>query len=135
MAKNYKTLELDPKYVPKKTEEYMCVEQKAYFYKALIDMRKELLAETGVPVVSTEIEPGDEGDSSVMEQELAFRLRTNERAARLLKKIDFSLERLENGTYGYSILSGDEIGLKRLIVKPEATLTLAEKEERDINTR
>ena len=37
MAKqNYKNIELPAKYVPKKSEPYMCPEQKAYFYQILV---------------------------------------------------------------------------------------------------
>jgi len=40
-----------------------------------------------------------------------------------------ALERLKNGTYGYSVISGEEIGLRRLMARPVATTTQAEREE------
>ena len=47
----------------------------------------------------------------------------------LMKYIDAALKRLADGTYGYSVISGEEIGLKRLMVRPVATTTQAEREE------
>ena len=47
----------------------------------------------------------------------------------LLQKINAALERIENGTYGYSVISGDEIGLQRLMARPLATMTVEEQEE------
>jgi DnaK suppressor protein len=139
MAKNYKTLELDPKYVPKKTEKYMSVEQRAYFYKLLMDEKAELLASmtdtASVIDVAEGADCGDEGDTSATEQNLSIQMRTNERAGQQMKKIDFALQRLESGDYGYSVLSGDEIGLKRLMARPVATLTIEEKDEAEKKER
>ena len=56
-------------------------------------------------------------------------LRMSERTTNLLQKIDAALERIENGKYGYSVISGDEIGLQRLMARPLATMTVEEQEE------
>jgi DnaK suppressor protein len=52
-----------------------------------------------------------------------------ERDNKLLVKINAALERIENGTFGYSIISGDEIGLSRMLARPLATMTIEEQEE------
>jgi len=46
-----------------------------------------------------------------------------------LRKINAALDRIENGTYGYSVVSGDEIGLNRMMARPLATMTVEEQEE------
>jgi DnaK suppressor protein len=137
-AKNYKTLELPNGYSPKKSEVYMCPEHRAYFYKILDAMRDETAAaltdvmndiDTGSRIADAGA--GDEVDASTVEQDADLAMRLQERNANLLKKIDSALAALENGTYGYSILSGEEIGLKRMMARPLATLTLEEQEEHE----
>lgn len=36
---------------------------------------------------------------------------------------------MENGTYGYSVVSGEEIGISRMLARPLATMTVDEQEE------
>ena len=72
---------------------------------------------------------GDESDNATFEQEITMNLRMSERDNNLLKKINAALERIENGTYGYSVVSGDEIGLSRMLARPLATMTVDEQEE------
>lgn len=142
VAKNYKTIQLDPKYVPKKTEQYMCPEHKAYFYNLLMAGRAEILSNMpdtlndillGEKMDSAGV--GDEVDNSSFQQEANERIKTNSRINNLLKQIDAALSRLENGTYGFSVVSGDEIGLKRLMARPTATMTIEEREDYEKNER
>ncbi|MGI5845697.1 MAG: TraR/DksA family transcriptional regulator [Alphaproteobacteria bacterium] len=137
MAKNYKDIKLEPKYVPKKNEEYMSDKQKAYFYNLLISQRAEVIAsiENSMSEISSNINIesmdgiNDEADSSSSSQQADNQMKFLNRNKNLLKKIDTMLEKLEDGTYGYSVISGEEIGLKRLLARPLATMTLEETEE------
>ena len=135
-AQNYKTLELPPKYTPKKSEPYMCPQQLAYFYQLLTAQKEELLhdADSTLNAVciaekSDNAGVGDESDNATFEQEITMNLRMSERDNNLLKKINAALERIENGTYGYSVVSGEEIGLSRMLARPLATMTVDEQEE------
>lgn len=135
-SKNYKSLELDPKYVPKKSEPYMSVEQLAYFYQLLMAQKEEIMQEADSVLSAVKVAEqsetagvGDESDNSNFEQEIAMNLKLSERNTLLLKKINTALERLENGTFGYSVVSGDEIGLNRMLARPLATMTVEEQEE------
>ncbi len=132
--KDYKTLVLPDKYVPKKTEKYMCVEHKAFFYQMLMAQKREMERE----VVEIEEAPRlgqnlaaagamDEGDAATLSIEADLNVTMQERDMSALKRIDDALQRLEDGTYGYSIYSGEEIGLKRLMVRPIAVATVEEK--------
>ena len=134
--KNYKTIELDPKYVPKKTEEYMSATQKAYFYKILNEQREELVSEmddvmNAIKLSEKNESPGtgDEADTSNNEQDATSKLMVHNRLSELVKHIDAALERLEKGNFGFSVISGDEIGLKRLLARSTATMTMEEQEE------
>ena len=62
-------------------------------------------------------------------QDITMDLRMSERNNKLLQKINAALDRIENGTYGFSVVSGDEIGIKRMMARPLATLTIEEQEE------
>jgi len=134
--KNFKNIELAPKYVPKKSEPYMCPEQLAYFYQILTKQRDELLNERDSVLNDVRMAEknetagvGDDQDQATMEQEITMNLRMSERNANLLQKINAALERMDNGTFGYSIISGDEIGIQRMLARPLATMTLEEQEE------
>jgi len=134
--KNYKNLTLDPKYTPKKSEPYMCPEQLAYFYQILNSQRDEImhdresvLNDVRMAEKNESAGVGDEQDQATNEQEITMNLRMSERTTNLLQKINAALERIENGKYGYSVISGDEIGLQRLLARPLATMTVEEQEE------
>jgi len=51
-------------------------------------------------------------------------LRTRDRERKLIKKIDESLEKIDNGEYGYCEECGIEIGVRRLEARPTATLCI-----------
>ncbi len=136
MAENYKTIQLPPKYVPKKSEPYMCPQQLAYFYQLLTAQKEELLHDSASTLSAVRMAEqtdaagvGDESDNAAFEQEITMNLRMSERDNNLLKKINAALERIENGTFGYSVVSGDEIGLSRMLARPLATMTVDEQEE------
>lgn len=134
--KNYKTLELPPKYTPKKSEPYMCEQQLAYFYQMLMAQKEELMHDSDSVLSAVRLAEkteaagvGDDSDNATYEQDITMNLRMSERDNNLLRKINAALDRIENGTYGYSVVSGDEIGLNRMIARPLATMTVEEQEE------
>lgn len=134
--KNYKTLELPPKYTPKKSEPYMCDQQLAYFYQMLMAQKEELMQDSDSVLSAVRLAEkteaagvGDDSDNATYEQDITMNLRMSERDNNLLRKINAALDRIENGTYGYSVVSGDEIGLNRMMARPLATMTVEEQEE------
>ena len=137
MAKqDYKTIELPAKYTPKKSEPYMCPEQLAYFYNILNTQKEELLSDSDSVLSAVRMAEktesvgvGDESDNASYNQDITMDLRISERNNKLLQKINAALARMEKGEYGYSVISGEEIGLKRMMARPLATLTIEEQEE------
>ena len=134
--KDYKKIELPPKYVPKKSEPYMCPEHLAYFYQLLSAQKQELESDATSMLNSVRLADqtdtgsvGDDTDNASMEQEITKNLRMQQRDNNLLKKINSALERIADGTYGYSVVSGEEIGLQRMLARPLATMTIEEQEE------
>ncbi len=134
--KNFKDIVLDPKYTPKKSEPYMCDEQLAYFYQLLNAQREQIMNDRETVLNDVRMAEknetagvGDEQDQATAEQEITMNLRMSERNTNLLQKINAALERIENGKFGYSVISGDEIGLQRMLARPLATMTVEEQEE------
>lgn len=134
--KDYKSIELPEKYVPKKSEPYMCPEQLAYFYNILMTQKEELESDSDSVLNAVRLAEktenagvGDESDNASYNQDITMDLRISERNNKLLQKINAALARMEKGEYGYSVISGDEIGLKRMIARPLATMTIEEQEE------
>ncbi len=134
--KDFSKIVLPPKYVPKKSEPYMCQEQLAYFYQLLTTQKAELQHTSGDVLNSVRMADksssdgvGDDSDSATLEQEVTMNLRMSQRDNNLMRKIDAAIARIEDGTYGYSVVSGDEIGLQRMLARPLATMTIEEQEE------
>lgn len=142
VKKNYKNIELAPKYTPKESEPYMCPEHLAYFYQLLTAQREEILSDHDSVLNDVRMAEknesagvGDEQDQASAEQEITLNLRLSERNSNLLKKIDAALDRIDKGIYGYSVISGEEIGLQRLMARPLATMTIEEQEEYEQNKK
>ncbi len=127
---------MDPKYVPKKSEKYMSLEQKAYFYQLLTVQKEELIQDSESVLNAVKMAEkndtagvGDDLDNSTAETEIQMNLKLSERQNNLLKKINFALDQLDKGTYGYSVISGEEIGIARMLARPLANMTVEEQEE------
>ena len=62
-------------------------------------------------------------------------MRAINRQIKLISKIDSALTRIQNGTYGFCEDTGDPIGLKRLMARPVATLSIAAQEKHEKEER
>jgi len=83
----------------------------------------------GIQVVKEDLP--DTIDRSALESDRNFALRLKDRERKLIKKIDEALKRIETGDFGICEACGEEIGVERLKVRPEATLCIACKEEQE----
>jgi DnaK suppressor protein len=106
-------------------------------YFVLNGIRSELLRETSKPTVGSmtdfQHELPDPLDQACIESDssLAFRLRLRERESKLIRKIKYSLDRLEQGTFGICDECGGQISEGRLRARPIATLCIKCKEEQE----
>ena len=125
------------KYIPNKKEKYMCEKHKTYFKKKLIEWRNEIVESNTKGLylneVDGEISSADIVDQASSQTEKNVEMRTLNRQIKLLAKIDKAIKKINSGTYGYCEETGEPIGLKRLIARPIATLSIAaqEKHERE----
>lgn len=125
-------------YALKKGEEYMSDEQRAHFKAMLQNWRSELMQEVDRTVSHMKDEAAnfpDPADRATQEEEFSLELRTRDRERKLIRKIDQTIERIEQDDYGFCDACGVEIGIKRLEARPTAELcidckTLAEIKEK-----
>lgn len=118
-------------YVPDDSEEYMNERQQEYFRMLLLDWKKSIHDAAGQTLQSLQDGPmrePDLNDRASSETDWGIELRTRDRQRKLISKIDAALRRIDQGEYGWCEVSGDPIGLKRLIARPVATMTVEAQE-------
>lgn len=111
-------------YQPKKGEIYMSDEQLVHFKQMLNNWRRELMEEVDRTVHHMQDEAAnfpDPADRATQEEEFSIELRTRDRERKLIKKIDQTIDRVDEKDYGYCDTCGIEIGLRRLEARPTAT--------------
>ncbi|MEM7780286.1 MAG: RNA polymerase-binding protein DksA [Pseudomonadota bacterium] len=118
-------------YVPGDDEEYMSEKQQAYFQMLLIEWKRSIYDAAGQTLQSLAdgpIREADLNDRASSETDWGIELRTRDRQRKLVSKIDSALRRIDQGEYGYCEVTGDPIGLRRLIARPVATMTVEAQE-------
>ena len=127
------------KYTPSEKEKYMCAKHKTYFKKRLMEWRNEILETNRKNVyfkeVDHEISSPDIIDQASSQTEKTVEMRTLNRQRKLLSKIDKAIQRIKDNTYGYCEETGEPIGLKRLIARPIATLSIEAQEKHEKNEK
>jgi DnaK suppressor protein len=122
---------LAPDYVPSEDEPYMSAAQQDYFRVLLLEWKRSIFASSSATLQSLQdgpIREADLNDRASSETDWGIELRTRDRQRKLIAKIDAALRRLDAGEYGYCEVTGDPIGLRRLIARPVATMTVEAQE-------
>jgi DnaK suppressor protein len=125
-------------YKPKRGEKYMNEHQLAHFKGILLNWKSDLMQEVDRTVTHMKDEAAnfpDPADRATQEEEFSLELRTRDRERKLIKKIDSTIELIDQNDYGYCEACGVEIGIQRLEARPTATQcidckTLAEIKEK-----
>ena len=127
------------KYIPNEKEKYMCVKQKAYFKKRLIEWKNEILEINSKTLylndVDNEISSPDIVDQAASQTEKNVEMRTINRQRKLVNKINKAIKKIQDDTYGYCEETGEPIGIKRLIARPIATLSIEAQEKHEKNEK
>ena len=127
------------KYTPNEKEKYMSEKQKTYFKKRLVDWKNEIIALNSKGLYSNnvdhEISSPDLVDQAASQTEKTVEMRTLNRQIKLLSKIEKAINRIKDNTYGYCEETGEPIGLKRLIARPIATLSIEAQEKHEKNEK
>lgn len=127
-------------YEPTPGEEYMNEQQLAHFRQILLNWKNDLMAEVDRTVRHLQEDANnyaDPADRATQEEGFNLELRTRDRERKLLKKINETIEKIDEDDYGFCDACGIEIGIRRLEARPTATLcvdckTLSELKEKQL---
>ena len=114
-------------YKAKKGEEYMGEPQKDHFRDILLNWKGQLMEEVDRTVTHMKDEAAnfpDPADRATQEEEFSLELRARDRERKLIRKIDATIDLIDNDDYGFCVACGIEIGIKRLEARPTATLCI-----------
>ena len=127
------------KYIPNEKEKYMCEKHKVYFKKKLVEWKNEIIKLNSKVLylkdVDHEISSPDVIDQAASQTEKNVEMRTLNRQIKLLSKIEKAIKKINDNTYGYCEETGEAIGLKRLIARPIATLSIESQEKHEKNEK
>ena len=127
------------KYIPNDKEKYMCAKHKTYFKKRLLDWKNEIIESNNKNLymneVDHEISSPDIIDQASSQTEKTIEMRTLNRQRKLLSKIEKAIKKIQDNTYGYCEETGEPIGIKRLVARPIATLSIEAQEKHEKNEK
>ena len=122
-------------YVPKEKEKYMCAKHLAFFKQKLTDWKADLVKTNNEALYNSSLDDNstsaDIVDQASSYTEKNVEMRAINRQIKLISKINSALKRIKDGTYGFCEDTGEPIGLKRLIARPVATLSIAAQEKHE----
>ena len=107
--------------------EYMNAAQQNYFRMLLLEWKRSIHASANATLQSLQdgpIREPDLNDRASSETDWGIELRTRDRQRKLIAKIDSALRRIDEGEYGWCEVTGEPIGINRLIARPIATMTV-----------
>ena len=129
------SIKISKKYKPTTKEKYMCVKHKEFFKQRLLNWKNEIIKSNNKALYFNDtghnISSPDIVDQATSVTEKSVEMRTANRQRKLINKIDSALRRIQDSTYGFCEETGEPIGLKRLIARPIATLSIEAQEKHE----
>ena len=126
-------------YIPNNKEKYMCAKHKKFFKEELINWRKEIIKSNNLSNILNSSDDNtasaDFVDQASSYTDKSVEMKALNRSRKLIGKIDAALKRLKDGSYGYCEETSEPIGLKRLIARPIATLSIEAQEKHERNEK
>ena len=128
-------IKISKNYVPNLKEKYMCEKHEAYFKKKLTEWKSEIVRANNEALYNNSLDDNstsaDMVDQASSYTEKNVEMRAINRQIKLISKIDRALKKIKDGTYGYCEETGEPIGIKRLMARPIATLSIAAQEKHE----
>ena len=124
-------------YAPSDKEKYMCAKHKEFFTGELLRWKKDIIKSNALTNIlnssDDSVSSADVVDQASSYTDKSVEMKALARSRKLIEKIDSALRRVKDDTYGYCEETSEPIGLKRLIARPIATLSIEsqERHERD----
>jgi DnaK suppressor protein len=128
-------IKISKTYVPKDKEKYMCAKHIVFFKKKLTEWKAELVKTNNEALHNSSMDDNS-ASADIVDQASSYteknvEMRAINRQIKLISKIDSALKRIKDGTYGFCQETGDPIGLKRLMARPVATLSISAQEKHE----
>ena len=132
---NVDMVRISKTYIPKLNEKYMCIKHLSYFKRKLLDWKADLVKTNNEALYNSSLDDNS-SSADIVDQASSYteknvEMRAINRQIKLISKIDAALKRIEDGTYGYCKETGEPIGLKRLMARPVATLSITAQEKHE----
>lgn len=121
-------------YRPSEDEPYMNPRQLDYFRELLQQWQRRLRREDQDTLAVLQRQngsPADPVDRGVEEASRHFELSSRIRRRQLLAMVEAALDRIEDGSYGFCLRTGEAIGIRRLEALPFAPLSVESQEARE----
>ena len=118
-------------------DDYMNAEQHAFFSDLLQAMKVETherIEQNRIAIESLDT-PADPADAASVEEERTWLVNAIDRDQRMLPQLEQALGRISDDSFGWCDDSGEPIGLKRLLLRPTATLCIEAKERQELRER
>ena len=128
-------IKISKTYVPKETEKYMCEKHKVYFRIKLNEWKKELIKANNEALYNGSMDDNNIS-ADLVDQASSYidknvEMKAINRQIKLISEIDKALRRIMDDTYGYCLDTAEPIGLKRLMARPIATMTVEAQEQHE----
>ena len=122
-------------YIPKETEKYMCEKHKAFFKKKLTEWKSDIIKSNNEALYNGSMDDNSVS-ADIVDQASSYtdknvEMKAINRQIKLISKIDQALKKIQDGTYGFCEETGEPIGIKRLMARPVAALSIAAQEKHE----
>ena len=122
-------------YKPSDKEKYMCAKHKQFFKEELFRWKSDIIKSNSLTNLlnssDDSVSSADMVDQASSYTDKSVEMKALARSRKLIEKIEAALRRIKEDTYGYCEETSEPIGLKRLIARPVATLSIEAQERHD----
>jgi DnaK suppressor protein len=127
------------KYTPTSKEKYMCAKHKKFFTEELLKWKRDIIKANNLGNLlnssDDNVSSADMIDQASSYTDKSVEMKALNRSRKLISKINSALQRIKEGTYGFCEETGEPIGIKRLIARPVATLSIEAQEKHERNEK
>jgi len=127
------------KYIPSSKEKYMCAKHKKFFTEELLKWKRDIIKANNLGNLlnssDDNVSSADMIDQASSYTDKSVEMKALNRSRKLISKINSALQRIKGDTYGFCEETGAPIGIKRLIARPVATLSIEAQEKHERNEK
>ena len=117
----------------------ICVLNTKVFTEELINWKKDIIKANNLGNIlnssDDNVSSADISNQASSYTDKSVEMKSLNRSRKLISKINVALQRLKDGTYGFCEETGEPIGLKRLMARPVATLSIEAQEKHERNEK